>query len=325
MMKRILLLMLGIVCFSFSFAQKDSVRSTGSRSASTDSPRKKIDFTYWDYLHYYPSVRDTDSTNYVLIQNFIITKASQSKIDSTKYPQGNYNYTKVKQTQKKYFDNNNYILRKPNSNWLPLLILFTLIYYVILRRVFAKNFPIIFQSYWNDRLVQQLARDDNFFKMRAAISLFVLYCLILSLFLYNVSDYFNLLTQYTGLKKYFFLLYVVIIFYVLKYLLVKLVGYVFSFQRLMTAHLSIISVSNLVFILFSAPFLIFYQFLPDGMLLYIIIFLAVLFLFNVLYKYIRSLVFAVSNFQFSKFYLFIYLCTLEIVPLLLVIKLILIR
>ena len=53
--------------------------------------------------------------------------------------------------------------------------------------------------------------------------------------------------------------------------------------------------------------------------IYLMIFLWVL---NAIYKYLRSGAYVSSNFRFPKFYLFIYLCTLELMPLLLIYKII---
>jgi len=120
--------------------------------------------------------------------------------------------------------------------------------------------------------------------------------------------------------EYLFITAAAVLFYIAKFILMKFAGYIFSIQKLMSGYLSIISISNFIYAIFIIPFLILYYYLPNeyqGLVFYLIL---ILFCFNTIYKYLRTGSFILNNFQFPKFYLFLYLCSLEIMPLLIIYK-----
>ncbi len=309
----ILLLFILLVTSTIVQANKDSVNSNYKRDTS--------------YYRFYPPgyfALDTDTSFLVKIDSNLLTK-STAIFDSVMLNYQSDDYSYLSQYALKNNSNlkasNNYKLRKPKENWISFLIITLLTYLTIIRVQYAKNIPVLFQAYWNDRVIGQFTRDDNFFKIRTAALFFLLFCAIFALLLYNVLNYFENNLLNVGLTAYYRIFLIVNSYYLGKYLLMKLSGYLFSIQKVISGYLAIISVSNLVYTMIIIPILLFYQYLPVTVQAYLIYVLIFLWVFNTFYKYLRSGSFVVSNFQFPKFYLFLYLCSLEIMPLLVIYKL----
>jgi Domain of unknown function (DUF4271) len=262
--------------------------------------------------------------------NYLVRMDSKTahKIDSlrkdlsAKFPNTNFNFAVIKATIPKQVNTNNIILRNTPEQWTAITLLIIVVLYSLLRTVFNKSLPVVFQAYWNDRAITQFTRDDNFFNMRNSIFYFGLFCLIYAFIAYQISQFYKIDLGYPDRKAYIFICGIIAIYYVAKYLILKFTGHIFNIQRLVSGYLAILSVSNMVFAILMIPFIVFIDYTPFGYKAYLVYFVLLSFVFNTFYKYLRTGSFILNNFQFPKFYLFIYLCTLEIMPLLVLYKLV---
>jgi hypothetical protein len=217
-------------------------------------------------------------------------------------------------------DQNKYISRKVSKDWLSVLLVGIIILLAYLNTGHGKVILALFQAYWSNRMVAQFAREDNFFKLRTATLFLLIYLFVISLLIYNSIPVLAPVFIFKGFALYGRIFILVTGYYLLKYILMKFSAYLFAIPKLIAAYLSIMAISNFVYVLVILPILLFYQFLPvesHQILIYLLLFLWV---FNAIYKYFRSGAYVSSNFRFPKFYLFIYLCTLELMPLLVIYK-----
>lgn len=273
--------------------------------------------------HYYHSYRDTDSIFYVLIDSTQISGTDTiEKLVLSKYKDLSFNYqdSTLKVDNRKFVNRNSIKIRKSENPWIIYVLLFVVLIYTIIRNVYDKTLVVIFQAYWNDRAISQFTRDDNFLKLRNTLLYFVLFTTVYALLLKNLLQYFNVRFEYTGFREYLFICVFTGMFYLLKFIIMKFSGFIFSIQKLISGYLSIISISNFVYSIIIIPMLLFYEFVPRQYQMYLMGVILVLFCFNTIYKYLRTASFIINNFQFPKFYLFLYLCTLEIMPLLIIYK-----
>lgn len=211
-------------------------------------------------------------------------------------------------------------VRTKPSQWMYFLFLGMVLYYVLIRNFYAKSLSTIFQAYWNDRAISHFTRDDNSFKTRSSIMYFGLFCLVFSYIMYEIIHYFKFIGGLGSPLLYFSICAGVGAYYLSKYTLLKLSGLVFNAQKMVSGYLSIMSVSNIVFTVLMIPAAVFIHFLEGVPLAVVVYFVLAAYVFNTFYKYLRSGNFVLNNFQFPKFYLFLYLCTLEIMPLLVIYK-----
>ncbi len=275
------------------------------------------------YVHYQ---RDTDSIAYVKIDSSLIhVNDTIRKLVLSKYADMKFNFmdSTIKLDNRKYVNRNLIKLRKSDNHWIIFTFLFIILLYTVIRNIYDKTLVVIFQAYWNDRAINQFTRDDNFLKLRNTLLYFILFTSVYGLLIMYIFNYFDVNIHYEGIEKYIFICLCTGVFYLSKFILMKISGYVFSIQKLISGYLSVLSISNFVYSIIIIPILLFYQFVPSIFQSYLLGLVLILFCFNTIYKYLRTGSFILNNFQFPKFYLFLYLCTLEIMPLLIIYKVLL--
>lgn len=264
---------------------------------------------------------DNDSISYVIIDSSRIHKSNLIEdLVMSRYVSESFNWREPRIVREESSHFSKIKHRKQPSSWIFYILLAIVIYFAFIRNVFHKSFPVILQAYWNDRSINQFTRDDNFFKSRNSIFYFVLFSMVYATLIYFIIDHFAYTMPNKGLELYYLIITVLVIFYTAKYLLMKLIGYIFSVQRLISGYLAIISVSNLVFTVIIIPFLVFFHYISYEFKSYFLAVIMIMFVFNTVYKYLRTGTFLRNNFQFPIFYLFLYLCAFEIMPLLIIYK-----
>ena len=135
-------------------------------------------------------------------------------------------------------------------------------------------------------------------------------------FLPYFSDYFS---SFNHLGHLFLTLGVVVFLFVFKYMVKKIIGKIFQKERLTEACLSRLGIKDKGYGLILFPLLILYNFsLPlKEISLIIILFISCVYL---LLRWINGVLLGIKHGNIPYFYSFLYICTLEIIPVLLIIK-----
>jgi hypothetical protein len=166
----------------------------------------------------------------------------------------------------------------------------------------------------------QAGKDDAQINFWAFTGLFLLFGLTFGLFLYQWAAYKGIYYSVSGFRLFTSFVVIILLLFAVKFLVLKFVGFIFDIQKLVTEYVSVLYLTyfNIAFVFLPVTVcfsLLAAQFIP--VLLTIAIVLIVIIL---TWLYLRSSVNIISNFRFHKFYLFIYLCALEICPVLILIK-----
>lgn len=300
-MKRVVLIVFGILFFLHVKSQDSSIR---------------INYDYFES-------KDTDSVYLVKIDSALIVRTDTiQRLVLSRYKNDSYNFLESSDSivNKKFVNRNAIKIRKPQAQWLIYLFLGILFLYALIRNIYFKTLNVIFQAYWNDRAINQFTRDDNFFKLRNSILYFLMFAMVYGILLKIILNYYGLRLKQDDLEEYIFIGSFASLFYLGKFLIMKISGYIFSIQKLMSGYLSIIAISNFVYSIIAIPLIILYHYLDGTWASSVLYLTLILLLFNTVYKYLRTGSFIINNFQFPKFYLFLYLCSLEIMPLLIIYK-----
>ena len=210
--------------------------------------------------------------------------------------------------------------RHTRDQWIITLIIGLLIYTALLNIILNKDIKSVFLSFYSKRAIVQAGKDDVQINFWAFVGLFLLFGLTFGLFLYQLASYKNIYYSVSGFRLFSSLVLIVLLLFAGKFLVLKSIGFVFDIQKLVTEYVSVLYLTyfNIAFVflpvticfsLLAAPFI--------PLLLAIAIILIAIIL---VWLYLRSSVNIISNFRFHKFYLFIYLCALEICPILILIK-----
>ncbi|MDA3879546.1 MAG: DUF4271 domain-containing protein [Prolixibacteraceae bacterium] len=205
------------------------------------------------------------------------------------------------------------------ANWIVVLIIAVLIIIAVLRTMGDRYLGSLFHSVFNNQTALRLHREQISSNSLVVLLLELLYYTIVSAYLYHVFLLFDSEIETTGLIIYLFILLLIITFVNAKRLLFNITGIIFQSQNETGEYLFYKHSANHVIglLLFFPAFSMFFS---SGLLLNICLFLgAVIIVILSVISSVRGF-FIILKKGFSVFYLILYLCTLEILPLLIVWK-----
>ncbi|WP_214072158.1 DUF4271 domain-containing protein [Mucilaginibacter sp. dw_454] len=210
--------------------------------------------------------------------------------------------------------------RQTRDQWVIVMIISLLLYTAILNILMNKDIKNVFLSFYSKRAMVQANKDDIQINFWAFVGLFLLFGLTFGLFLYQLAGYRNIYYSISGFRLFSSLVFIILLLFASKFLVLKALGFIFDIQKLVTEYVSVLYLTyfNIAFVFLPVTVcfsLIAAQFIPVLLAVAIVL---VLVIFT--WLYLRSSVSIISNIRFHKFYLFIYLCALEICPILILVK-----
>jgi hypothetical protein len=212
-----------------------------------------------------------------------------------------------------------------SSYWQGILLFTVFSIYVLTKVSEPRKIVKVFLSVFSLQEAKQLFRED--FKLTKRLSLFlgIAFILVIAFLIQITNHYFGLiLNDYTPLKQYLFFIAVVCISYILKFSANHILAFISSSTDLGKEYLFNVVVFAQTTGLILLPFVIAMQFTryPSEWFLYpaLIICLG----FYVL-RLFRGFIISVAEQNIGIIYIFLYLCALEILPLLILIKFLLIN
>ena len=238
----------------------------------------------------------------------------------------NYTTSIFKNHELKRFSSGPINRESHSQDWVLIVILFSLLSISWLKVFHYKKLNQYFNIFLKERISGQVLREERPFSEQASIQMFVSGLFSLSLYFFQVitSSHLNVqASQDNGGMLYVKILCFLLVLFSVKILSLKLLGHIFLLQKMATEYIyTILLFFNILGVL-VLPLTIALQYVPVYTSLYFICFGAVLIALVFLYGLYRGLIIGIGNSTVSNFYLFIYLCTLEILPLLIVFNLIL--
>jgi len=210
--------------------------------------------------------------------------------------------------------------RPSRDRWVIGIILVLLIYIGILNRIMSKDVESVWQSFYSKRMLNQVSKEDGVINSWTFVGLFLLFALTFGLFLYQFSAYRHVYYSISGFQLFISLTFIILVLFAVKFLIVKFLGFVFSINKLVSEYLSVsyLTYFNIGFVFL--PVSLCFSLLPDPLIRYVLLVAYVLIGAIFVWQYLRGSVGIISNILFYKFYLIVYLCALEICPILILIK-----
>lgn len=213
---------------------------------------------------------------------------------------------------------------KPISNHQPDWMLGLFILWIGLlswtRYFYGKRVQHIFASPFSRRAQNQLLREGDLFSERLTLALGITYFLGMTFLFYQVHGYlFNyaIPSPFTPVTLYLFFLGALIAYWFVKILLMLFLGSVFKTKTTTQEYLINLIVINGMSGFLLLPIVLAIVYLHSHLAIQIaIIFVAFLFIL----RFVKGFLTGLTLTKFSYIFLFVYLCALEIVPLILVIK-----
>lgn len=199
-----------------------------------------------------------------------------------------------------------------------------LFYYAVIRLFFPKYLDNITTLFFRVTMRQQQLREQLSQTPLPSLFLNILFVSTSGMFLAFVAKYYNIMpAQNLWLLGGYGCLLVMGI-YLGKYIILKIVGWIFNVSNATDTYIFIIFMVNKMVGIFLVPVLILMAF-PYGRFLPVVITLAFIMLaLALVYRFIISYKPIRNEIKVSRFHFFIYLCAFEVAPLLLIYKVLLI-
>lgn len=204
--------------------------------------------------------------------------------------------------------------------WVLTTIAVLIFIFAILNQTFSKQLAAIVQSFFSNRILTNLNKEDNLFTSWPFLVLFVQFGFTVGLFFYLAAQFNKLSEVQNGFQFYVTISLLIIGFYGLKIVVLKLLGFIFNIQKLVSEYISILYLSYFNVSLLFMPLVLAFALSPLQYGVYYIGIAVILVLIVFVFQFIRAGINILSNYRFPKVYLILYFCTLEICPILILIK-----
>ena len=185
---------------------------------------------------------------------------------------------------------------------------------------FFKRFSTMLSSTFSKRHLSQLAREGNLLRERLAVSLSAVYILSMSLLIYEMNQYYFgwYDPRLSGFRLFLLITILLILFWMIKLFAMKLLSSVFKTYQSNHEYLLNILLYSTLSGLVLLPLLVAAIYLNSIAILNICLIVITL-IFIV--RFVKGLIIGAQLTRFSYLLLFVYLCALELLPLVVILKL----
>lgn len=327
--KRFLFLLIFLFTITKSYSQADSVPPTvTSKSQSRPAFKDPLFISSWaakkDSLkHVQDSVKALgDSLSMVWLKPPDIHRPNKfidSLINLYEVKDLNFDAWANKLTKKV----ERYDKGKPRPKgelWIVGFVFILLFFFAILKNAFSKELLAIIQAFFSNRVLGQINKEEKFFNSWPFVFLYLLFGFTIGMFLYQSGKYFQLSYNYTGLGWFLRLSVLVIALFTAKILIISTLGFLLDLKKMAKEYTTYLILSYFNAALIFLPIVIAFCLTPlrfAPVYIYIsLVIISGIFIF----QFLRAVTNVLSGYRLPKIYLIVYLCALEICPILILIK-----
>ena len=208
-------------------------------------------------------------------------------------------------------------------DWILGLLLLCFIVVAWVQVYYRRRLRQILMAPFSKRFLNQLIRDGDLFSERISLAMGLIYVISISLFLYELTESVNVSSSLKLSQGY--TLFLVMCIFLLVYWLIKIVAmrflsFIFKTRQTSKEYILNILIFNILTGIFFLPFLVFAIYLKCVIFLWVC---TIIFCLFFLFRLIRGFLIGISITKFSYLFLFVYLCSLELLPLIVLLKIVL--
>jgi len=207
-------------------------------------------------------------------------------------------------------------------DWFTLMLLGMLILLTWFKVFYYKIFSQLWDAFFSLTTTNQIVRDESVLLQRASLILSIISYFVSGLFLYQVSVVLGWSHQLLpgGFNRFIMFALIIALSYSIKMILLRFLSVVFGIEKPVATYIFNIFLVNMMIGLILIPAIILIAYLPAENRYYIVITTLFILLIMLLYRLARAIGIGLTIQRFSLFYLFLYICTFEIAPLLIIYK-----
>jgi hypothetical protein len=204
-----------------------------------------------------------------------------------------------------------------SNDWLLGLFLFITLLFLWVKIFYKKYYTLLFSSLLSYQLSIKLLREKNIMIKRISFVLNFIYVIVLSAFILRILEQYHIkIFRFNTFETLLIIINVVIIISVARILLLKLVGFIFNSMQIFNEYIHNNYIINKNLGLFLFPLLIAQIYISEKLKFTFLIAGISLILISYIIRLYRGFQIIIKK-DIFLFYLILYLCTLEILPLLL--------
>ncbi|MFB2120762.1 DUF4271 domain-containing protein [Parapedobacter sp. 2B3] len=210
--------------------------------------------------------------------------------------------------------------RRGREPWVLATIGLLILFLGIVRVSFSNEVLSIIQAFYNDRVLFQVNKEDTLYSSWPFVFLYILFGFAVGLFIYLSSEPHGYSSMQQGVERFFGISLFVMALFILKIIATRLLGFIFDLRRVVREYVSILYLSYFNAALVFLPIILVLSLSPRSYAAWVVpaAFFIVCCLF--VFRFAKTARNLLINYPFSKFYLFTYLCCLEIAPILILVK-----
>ncbi len=212
------------------------------------------------------------------------------------------------------------IEKTSRERWIIVVIGLLLLFLGIVKIAFPGEVTSIIQAFYNDRVLLQIDKEDTLYSSWPFVFLYILFGFSVGLFIYQYNLYYVGDKKTHDIETFLGISFFIMLLFALKIVVTRFLGFVFDIQRVVREYISILYLSFFNAAIVFLPVIVVLSLVPQNHILWIIPATLFIVLCLFVFRFVKTANNVLAGHRFSKFYLFVYLCCLEIAPVLILIK-----
>lgn len=205
--------------------------------------------------------------------------------------------------------------------WILPVLLMSFFFLAIVNTLYSREMKNILVSLVKTEGIKKISEQENTMSWRSLLLLLLLFLIVSPVFLFQTSEHFNLSTAFLPyLSPYFQLMLIGAGLLGLKILMIGFIGNLFYVQQEAARYITGIVVMNALLAILLIPLSLGIKLGGEVYTEYILKSGLAIFALCYLYSIVNGLIAGLRSKTLSKFHLFLYFCTLEILPVFIIIK-----
>jgi hypothetical protein len=230
-----------------------------------------------------------------------------------------HNDTLKEETTSSFYDGVNQPRKIHTAGWEIFALLAVILLLAFINAFHKKKLEALMKAFVNSRVVPLQLREENVLTNRAVLLLSLAFVVVFAVFIFQLAAEWQLIQNNNGLSFFLQAALFILLVYVAKFAVFELLAEVFDQQAAVREYLFTVVIVNVVACLVVIPFVA-----SNALSLHLgkPLLVAALLLVGMMYLYRNWRAFKISlTYQFPVYYIFLYLCTLEILPAIVLVKL----
>jgi len=203
-------------------------------------------------------------------------------------------------------------------------IIFLLILFGLLRRAFAKYFYDLFRVFFKTTLKQRQTQEQLLQSSLASVFMNSFFVLAAGLYINFLLQYFQLVISENFWLQYVYCIGALAAIYFAKFIGLKITGWLFNVSNTTDSYIFIVFIINKMLGIFLLPFLLLLAFANDPLYSYAMFISWIGLGLLLIYRFILSYSAVRKEVKLNSFHFILYILGFEVIPLLLIYKLLLI-